>query len=87
MSHHARSNQNDATRKDVITDNVRPGTSVVLDVVAPTAAAPLLPVHSEPVKPFDTLIWVTHPPHKVSSPGQKSKMQKQDPMAFVGHCS
>ena len=50
------------TREDVITDNVRPGTSVALDVVAPTAAAPLLPAHSEPVKPFDTLIWVTRPP-------------------------
>ena len=56
MSHCAQSNQNDTTREDVITDNVHPGTSVALDVVAPTAAAPPLPTHSEPVKPFDTLI-------------------------------
>ena len=39
-------------------------------------------MHSEPLKPFDALIWVTRPPRKVSSPGRKSKMQKQDPLAF-----
>jgi len=86
MPHRA---QSDVTRQDVVVHDARPGTLVTLDATAadPAASAPAAPApapftHSEPAKPFEILIWVTRPPRKVAGPGQKSKLQKQDPMAF-----
>ena len=86
MSHHTQSNQNDTTHKDVITDNMHPGISVALDVIAPTAAAPLLPMHSEPVKPFDTLIWSHALPKKFPVLGGKVRCRNRIQWP-LGHCS
>ncbi|KIM73029.1 hypothetical protein PILCRDRAFT_93228 [Piloderma croceum F 1598] len=70
--------QSDVTCDDVVIRDVCLSTSVGLDASAtPIEVAPPIPL-----KPFEVLLWVVHALKKVAGPGQKTKLQKQEPMSF-----